>query len=380
MRTIVDRARATACRFAMAVWRDALVAAMVSDVGGLRHHRLDHTSRGLVRAVVLATSSVLVAQAALPIASAALADTRTPAEATAHALDELANCRAQRRPECPTGTPTSTPTTTPTITPTATAQPLDTATPAPTAGPRLPGASDPIAAYVRPSSHPETGAALELALPLGRWDVQTDCGDRLSPWTDVELLGQVLHAPDDRWRCGIVSSAWVSDATCATSETGVCAADMDGGFWEWLAAQPPTDTPTAEPSPPPTISPVAPTRPSPPAAAGVQIQRVVQTVVSIQTVIVLVTPEVSSTATPRPATTRSPTATAAATHAPSPSATATVPLVVLVTPVPTPEAGSGARALVSDTNRLWLFGLVFGAAAVGATWFWFTRGRRRYVL
>jgi len=50
-------------------------------------------------------------------------DGRTPAEATAHALDELANCVAQHRPECPTATPTP---------PTATPTPVNTPSPSPT--------------------------------------------------------------------------------------------------------------------------------------------------------------------------------------------------------------------------------------------------------
>jgi hypothetical protein len=198
---------------------------------------------------------------------------------------------------------------------------------------------------------------------------------------DVELLDQVLHAPDEAWMCDIVASVWVSDVVCATSEAGACSVDMDGGFWEFLAAEAPTETPTAEPSQTPTRSPIKLTpRPALPGVGGVQIQRVVQTVVSIQTVVVVITPRVAGTPTPSPTPTGSSTPTATATRTPSPSAAPTVQLVVRVTPGPTPEAVSAARALVSDTNRLWLFGLVFGAAAVGATWFWFTRGRRRYVV
>jgi len=59
---------------------------------------------------------------------------RTPAEATAHALDELANLCAQRRPECPP-TLTPTPTLTPSPTSTSTPLPTDTLTPAPAASP-----------------------------------------------------------------------------------------------------------------------------------------------------------------------------------------------------------------------------------------------------
>src|SRR5919201_1288717 len=63
-----------------------------------------------------------------PAAAPAWAETRTPPQATQHALAELANCRAQRRPECPTETPT------PTLTATATpiASPTSTSTPEPT--------------------------------------------------------------------------------------------------------------------------------------------------------------------------------------------------------------------------------------------------------
>src|SRR5207244_987165 len=71
------------------------------------------------------------------VVTPAYAETRTPAEATAHALEELANACAQRRPECPTSTPTATlePTSTatviPTGTPTPTDEPAPTVTPAP---------------------------------------------------------------------------------------------------------------------------------------------------------------------------------------------------------------------------------------------------------
>ncbi len=101
MRTIVDLARATACRLAMAARRSVWLGARLSVSGGPRGRRLDHIAGGLVRPAVLAASSVVVALTALLMASPALAETRTPADATAHALDELANCRAQRRPDMP---------------------------------------------------------------------------------------------------------------------------------------------------------------------------------------------------------------------------------------------------------------------------------------
>src|SRR5438552_13678348 len=67
--------------------------------------------------------AVLLAFALVAWPSVALASTRTPAEATAHALNEFANCRAQQRPECPTETATPTPTPTWTPSPTSTSSP-----------------------------------------------------------------------------------------------------------------------------------------------------------------------------------------------------------------------------------------------------------------
>jgi len=65
------------------------------------------------------------------------AETRTPPQATQHALDELANCIAQRRPECPTSTPTpsATPSSMPSPTSTSTALPAATDTFTPTVTP-----------------------------------------------------------------------------------------------------------------------------------------------------------------------------------------------------------------------------------------------------
>ncbi len=78
----------------------------------------------------------LLAIALLASPSVALASSRTPAEATQHAIDDLANVCAQRRPECP-ATLTPTPTATPSPTSTHTPQPTDrpTSTPMPTETP-----------------------------------------------------------------------------------------------------------------------------------------------------------------------------------------------------------------------------------------------------
>lgn len=73
--------------------------------------------------VALLSLSVLAIAANAALSPTVQAESRTPAEATAHALDELANCVAQHRPECPTATPTLT------ATPTWTPSPTSTSTP-----------------------------------------------------------------------------------------------------------------------------------------------------------------------------------------------------------------------------------------------------------
>jgi hypothetical protein len=85
--------------------------------------------RVLPMKVLLLSLSTFLGAGALAVPTA-YAATRSPAEATAHALDELANLCAQRRPECPpmaTWTPSPTSTNTP--------LPTDTPTPTPTASP-----------------------------------------------------------------------------------------------------------------------------------------------------------------------------------------------------------------------------------------------------
>lgn len=86
----------------------------------------------------------------LAIPTAAWAESRTPAEATVHALDELANVCAQRRPECPTSTPTLTPVPTPTWTP----SPTSTSTPV-----------------------PPTDTPTQTPIPAPCWLTNTDLGD-----------------------------------------------------------------------------------------------------------------------------------------------------------------------------------------------------------
>jgi hypothetical protein len=316
-----------------------------------------------------------------------LAQTRTAPEATQHALDELANAIAQGKITL-TPTPSSTPTVTPllaTETPTPAPLPTDTPAPSPTDPPLpVPDLGQATAGYVRPTTREPSGTWLELALPQGRWAVLYDASlcAAPAPWTNVWLaLDEQSDRPitadrQDAAMCAVAAWSWSSDVPCAADDQGTCDVNLDGAYWDALAqTQPtPTDTPAA------TVVPRVPTaRPAAPVAV-VQVQRVVQTVVSVQTVIVLVTPEAAATtSTPRPTTTRSPSPTASRT--PSPSASPTLLPIARPTSAPPPADTLGrARALVNDSNRLWVFGLLFGTAAVGGAWFWFTRGRRRYVL
>jgi hypothetical protein len=89
-----------------------------------------------VKFVLLLSLGVLAIATNAALSPTVQAESRTPAEATAHALDELANVCAQRRPECPP-TLTAMPTWTASPTSTSTPQPTDTATPGPTSTPTV---------------------------------------------------------------------------------------------------------------------------------------------------------------------------------------------------------------------------------------------------
>ncbi|MBV9132277.1 MAG: hypothetical protein JO318_06245, partial [Chloroflexi bacterium] len=88
------------------------------------------------QAATLAVGVILVTVAP------AWAQSRTAPEATQHALDELANCRAQRRPECPTEPPT------PSLTATSTLSPTGTSTPEPTEDPTVTPTPTPIPCWL----------------------------------------------------------------------------------------------------------------------------------------------------------------------------------------------------------------------------------------
>jgi hypothetical protein len=271
----------------------------------------------------------------LPIAVAALisvspstaaASSRTPAEATAHALDELANVCAQRRPECPTATPLvrSLPemsTSTPSPTSTSTPQPTDTPTPEPTA----------------------------TATPEPCWLTDQDLGD-----------------PDDNY---IVFAADGAPIPCPTD----------------IPTEDATEQPTATPTPLPTATP----RPIPPAApaAAVSAPAPLPTYTPYPTYTPQPTYTPVPTATPRASTpdvaglviTALPTSTATST----PSATPTSAIVAGdVTPQPTaaPVRTAFSQLRMPSFERPWLYLSLLALFALGAlAAFWLLRrGRRSY--
>ncbi|MBV9323166.1 MAG: hypothetical protein JO352_05195 [Chloroflexi bacterium] len=211
------------------------------------------------------------------------------ATATAHALDELANCRAQRRPECQTESvpPTLTPTTkavataTPVPTPTNIPPPEPTDTPA-AGDPPLP-VPDPgqaIAAYVRPTPRDPSGTWLELALPEGRWAVLYDTSQCSAPvvWTNVWLAlddqsgGPITADRNDGGMCAVAQWSWSSNLPCGSDGLGTCDVAMEDGYRD--AGAQPAPAATDSPVPAPTSTP-APRPPAPTAAPVVQAPRIV---------------------------------------------------------------------------------------------------------
>ena len=204
---------------------------------------------------LLWVAPVAIGLALVLTAPIAAAETRTPAQATAHALDELANCRAQNRPDaaqiCPTETPTPTLSPTATLTPIPAATPTDMPTDAPEptvtplpALPAPPPGDDPAPGYTRPLGN----GWLELALPQGRWAVYQadDCAPQVDAWREAWLTtaddGEVdLNATGVA--CGLVAAVWQSDAPCALDDQGVCQLVLDASYWDMLGR-----TPTAVPS------------------------------------------------------------------------------------------------------------------------------------
>jgi hypothetical protein len=279
----------------------------------------------------------------LVIAMPAWAQPRTGPAATQHALDELANCRAQAqltgrpRPECATDTPTPTVPPTVTLTPIPASTPTDlpTDSPEPTATPlpvlpAPPQGDDPALGYTRPLGD----GWLELALPQGRWAVHQadDCGSQVEAWSAAWLTtandGEVdLNTANVA--CGLATAVWQSDAPCALDDQGICQLVLDASYWDMLGRTPtavPSDTPTPRPqAPPSTPRPAAPARAP---APQVQVRTVVRTVV----VEVEVTPEPTDTpvVTPTDRPTLTPTQTATVT--PTATGTSTVPPLAVAPP------------------------------------------------
>jgi hypothetical protein len=262
-------------------------------------------------AVLNASMVVLVALTAAP----ASAQSRTPAEATQHALDELQNCRAMQGHHyttdfCPTDAPT--------------------ATPRPT--------SIPAAVPTEPKTEPR--------------DVPTDAPDATPGpcWVTDSQLGD----PDSGYI--VFVEAYVDDQ----GDVGYVPVPCDQAS---ILTPRRTDVPTPVESP---TRPPAPTPrpPQPPAAAAPQVQ--VRTV--IQTVVVVVTPV--NTDTPEPVTTPAPTPTPRPSPSATPTASATVsptatgmPTVLAIGSLagPTPQAPTVAGE--RQVGR-WDWGGFFKAAAL----------------
>jgi hypothetical protein len=322
-------------------------------------------------------------------ATPAWAQTRTGPAATQHALDELANCRAQKRPGagaiCPTDTPVPTSTPIPTWTavpPTATPTdaPADPREPTQTPLPTLPAPApdgDPVPGYTRPLDE----HWLELALPEGRWAVYQadDCAPQVGAWSQAWLTtaadGEVdLNAPGAA--CDLVAAVWQSDAPCALDDNGQCNLGLDSSYWDWLGQQPTaTPPPTRAPAatrvaPAPAIAPAS----APVAAPAPQVRTVVQTVVMVVTAALPTDTPVSLT-TPTLVPTRAPTATVMPTRSPTrtsvPSSTATL---VAAIATPTGAAMESASHVTGSATGRWewstFLATVVLVASLGAVAIW----------
>ncbi|MES2360127.1 MAG: hypothetical protein V4529_17430 [Gemmatimonadota bacterium] len=312
----------------------------------------------------------------LATAHAASAQSRTPPEATQHALDELANAIAQHKI---TVTPTPSPPPTSTPRPSATSAPVPTATDPPedppTAEPVLPFGANPVGGYLRPTTLPNP-ALYELALRQGRWDVDLGGCGLVGVWspvwmftqeTNVVLAGVDYFAElDPALTCPIVGASWHSDTPCAQDDDGRCDVQQDGGYWD---AQPqPTDPPAAETgapvgAPPPTPTRVVARAAVQAAAAQPPAPRIVyQTAPTPEPVIVTVLATVLVVPTATPAPTRTPTLQ------PSPSSTATALPTSTQVPTLEPTATPGASVQQSSlpAGGFGFAGLGLGALAVVA--------------
>lgn len=371
---------------------------------------------------VYAVAAALLLSMALSSGSAA-AQTRTPPEATQHALDELANAMAQgkvTRAPTPSATATSSPTSTPRPQPTA-VPPTDT--PVPTEIPRqnsepslpVPNIGQSLSAYVRASPGDPDGAWLELALPQGRWAILYDTSlcTQPSPWTNVWLARDeqkdrlVTIDRDDAAMCALAQWSWTSDVPCATDEEGTCDVERDGAYWDAIAQIEPTptetpmpieptatDAPIASPTPtpiPPAVPPtplpsprppappppIAPQIPAPVAAAAPPATVAPPDELVVLTVVVFVTPWPTAT----------PTATWTATATPTPPPTSSPTLVPtaneaasLVADVSATQAPAvlveSAETSPEQSSWNWTLTIVIVAVALGlvAIWLFVVRG------
>lgn len=232
---------------------------------------------------------------------------RTPAEATQHALDELANCQEQSR----LGLRTDGSWVCPTATPVPTGTPVPTASPSPTPVP--------------PSDAP-TDVPTATPTPGPCWLTDEVWGDP----DNGNIVFVPMMSPDD-------GSPLLNDD--GTQQYGPVQIPCDSTPTPTPApTDVPTDVPTATPRPPMAQVAAAPpaARSAPAPAAPAQERIVVQTVVVEVTPVPTQTPSATPTGTPRPSSSPavhasvSPSVSPAVSTVPSPTATPHVEAASLV--------------------------------------------------
>lgn len=266
----------------------------------------------------LLAAVALLALAASP--STALASSRTPAEATVHALDELANCYAQHRTECPTATPTPTatvPVNTPS--PTSTVQRIETPTPE----------------AIEPTATPEPVCWLtdqDLGDPDNGYVVFDDEGAPIPCPTDAPTEETPIAEPTD------------TPPPAPTATPRAMPPDAAGSAPTLLPTY--TPYPTYTPQPTYTPAPTATPQPATPQVAGA-----------------VVTALPTNTATPMP----TPSSVAAVVARPQPT---TAPM----------RTAAFSQLRMPSFERPWLYLcllVLFAVGALAAIWL-ARRGRRRY--
>jgi len=317
--------------------------------------RLPHVRSAALLGVILA-GWVFAGMLAAPV----YAQQRPPAQATAHALDELANAIAQGKITLtPTPTFSPQPRATPTVAPSETPAPTPTETATPVPVFEAIQAEPVNNAYLRPGPEPW----LELALPTGRYLIQTDCS--LTPWTEVWYhtsapnLAGVNDCPLDGWM-------QFSDTPCAMNDDGVCDLTYDLSYQDYLGSLAP---PTAIPAPAAASPPQSPVAPAAPRSVTPAPVRVAQAATPVY-IVVTATPDADST-TRVPTPSARPTVTVAPTRTPilSPTTQPTAIPTATATSVPVVAAVESPRLppLPFDWTGVFIvFGTLIGMGGITA--------------